>query len=39
MRRGTPFWLNIVAGAVVAGLIAIPLGIPALRLRRYSFVM
>ena len=39
MRWGTPFWLNIVAGAVVAGLVAIPLGIPALRLRRYSFVM
>lgn len=39
MRWGTPFWLNIVAGAAMAGLIAVPLGIPALRLRRYSFVM
>ena len=39
MRWGTPFWLNILAGAIVAGLVAVPLGIPALRLRRYSFVM
>ncbi len=39
MRWGTPFWLNIIAGAVVAGAVAVPLGIPALRLRRYSFVM
>jgi branched-chain amino acid transport system permease protein len=39
MRWGTPFWLNVLAGAVVAGLVAVPLCIPALRLRRYSFVM
>ncbi len=39
MRFGTPFWLNIAAGGLVAGLVAIPLGVPALRLRRYSFVM
>ena len=39
MRWGTPFWLNLLAGAVVAGCVALPLGIPALRLRRYSFVM
>jgi branched-chain amino acid transport system permease protein len=39
LRWGTPFWLNFCAGGVMAGLVAIPLGIPALRLRRYSFVM
>jgi branched-chain amino acid transport system permease protein len=39
MRWGTPFWFNITAGALMAGLVAVPLGIPALRLRRYSFVM
>lgn len=39
MRWGTPFWLNIAAAAIAAGLVALPLGIPALRLRRYSFVM
>jgi branched-chain amino acid transport system permease protein len=39
MRWGTPFWLNLVVGGVAAGVVAIPLGVPALRLRRYSFVM
>ena len=39
MRWGTPFWLNLLAAAAVAGAVAVPLGIPALRLRRYSFVM
>lgn len=39
MRWGTPFWLNLVVGGVAAGIVAIPLGVPALRLRRYSFVM
>jgi branched-chain amino acid transport system permease protein len=39
MRWGTPFWLNFCAASVVAGIVAIPLGFPALRLRRYSFVM
>ncbi len=36
---GTPFWFNFVAAGVVTGLIALPLGVPALRLRTYSFVM
>jgi branched-chain amino acid transport system permease protein len=36
---GTPFYLNLVAAGVVAGAIALPLGIPALRLRATSFVM
>jgi branched-chain amino acid transport system permease protein len=36
---GTPFYLNLVAAGAVAGAIALPLGIPALRLRATSFVM
>ena len=36
---GTPFMLNLVAAALIAALIALPLGIPALRLRTTSFVM
>jgi branched-chain amino acid transport system permease protein len=36
---GTPFVFNLVAAAVIAALIALPLGIPALRLRATSFVM
>jgi branched-chain amino acid transport system permease protein len=36
---GTPFVLNLAAAAVIAALIALPLGIPALRLRTTSFVM
>ncbi|MDR8864383.1 hypothetical protein FEP93_04820 [Burkholderia multivorans] len=39
MRFGTPFMLNIVLSGIVAGVVALPLGIPALRLRTYSFVM
>jgi branched-chain amino acid transport system permease protein len=39
MRWGTPFWLNLIIGGLAAGIVAVPLGIPALRLRRYSFVM
>lgn len=39
LRWGTPFWLNLLAAAVAAGIVAVPLGVPALRLRRYSFVM
>lgn len=39
MRWGTPFWLNVVAAGAAAGAVALPLGVPALRLRRYSFVM
>ena len=36
---GTPFVLNLVAAALIAALIALPLGVPALRLRTTSFVM
>lgn len=36
---GTPFYLNFIAAGAIAALIALPLGIPALRLRTISFVM
>ncbi len=36
---GTPFIVNLVAAGLIAALIALPLGIPALRLRTTSFVM
>ncbi|MGV1873154.1 MULTISPECIES: branched-chain amino acid ABC transporter permease [Agrobacterium] len=36
---GTPFYINIAAAGLVTGAIALPLGIPALRLRATSFVM
>lgn len=39
MHAGTPFYVNFAFSGVVTGLIALPLGIPALRLRTYSFVM
>lgn len=39
MHWGTPFWLNLCAGGLMAGAVAVPLGVPALRLRSYSFVM
>lgn len=39
MHAGTPFYVNFVFSGIVTGLIALPLGIPALRLRTYSFVM
>ena len=39
MHFGTPFVFNLCAAAVIAGLVALPLGIPALRLRTTSFVM
>lgn len=39
MHLGTPFVLNLVAAALIAALVALPLGIPALRLRTTSFVM
>ena len=39
LHFGTPFALNLVASGVIAAAIALPLGIPALRLRTYSFVM
>lgn len=36
---GTPFYINMAAAGLVTGAIALPLGIPALRLRATSFVM
>lgn len=39
VQFGTPFYVNVVAAALAAGLIALPLGVPALRLKTYSFVM
>src|SRR5207247_3638271 len=36
---GTPFYLNLVAAGAVAGAIAVPLGLPALRLGAASSVM
>src|SRR5437899_7030763 len=36
---GTPFYVNFLAAGLVAGAVALPLGIPALRLRATSFVM
>ncbi|MFC5519693.1 branched-chain amino acid ABC transporter permease [Polaromonas jejuensis] len=36
---GTPFLVNFLAAGLLAGLVALPLGIPALRLRDTSFVM
>ncbi len=39
MHFGTPFYVNFILAGLVTGLIALPLGIPALRLRTYSFVM
>lgn len=39
LHFGTSFAFNLVASGVIAAVIALPLGIPALRLRTYSFVM
>lgn len=39
VHYGTPFYVNVVAAGLAAGAIALPLGIPALRLRATSFVM
>lgn len=36
---GTPFYVNLIAAGAVSGALALPLGIPALRLRSTSFVM
>ena len=36
---GTPFLVNFLVAGLFAGLVALPLGIPALRLRDTSFVM
>jgi len=39
LHFGTSFLFNLAAGGVIAAAIALPLGIPALRLRTTSFVM
>lgn len=39
VNYGMPFYVNVVSAGLMAGLIALPLGIPALRLKTYSFVM
>jgi branched-chain amino acid transport system permease protein len=39
MQFATPFWLNFLAAGLVCAVIALPLAVPSLRLRRYSFVM
>jgi branched-chain amino acid transport system permease protein len=35
----TPFYINVVSAGLISGALALPLGIPALRLRATSFVM
>lgn len=39
LNWGTPFYLNLAAAGLAAGALAVPLAIPALRLRATSFVM
>jgi len=39
LHFGTPFVVNLIGAGLIAALIALPLGIPALRLRTTSFVM
>jgi len=39
MHYGTPFWFNLLAACLIPALLAVPLAIPALRLRHTSFVM
>lgn len=39
IHLGTPFLVNMLGAVVLSSLVAIPLGIPALRLRDTSFVM
>lgn len=39
MHFGTPFFVNFLGAGLIAALVALPLGIPALRLRATSFVM
>jgi branched-chain amino acid transport system permease protein len=39
LQFATPFWLNFVGAGLVCAVIAVPLGVPSLRLRQYSFVM
>ena len=39
LRLGWPFWLALPAAGVICALLAVPMAVPALRLRSYSFVM
>jgi len=39
LRLGWPFWLAFPAAGAVCALLAVPMAVPALRLRSYSFVM
>ena len=39
LRWGWPFWLALPAAGGVCALLAVPMAVPALRLRSYSFVM
>jgi branched-chain amino acid transport system permease protein len=39
LHLGTPVYVNLVVAGLTAGLVALPLGVPALRLKTYSFVM
>ena len=39
LRLGWPFWLAFPAAGLVCALIAVPMAVPALRLRSFSFVM
>ena len=39
LRLGWPFWLALPAAGAVCALVAVPMAVPALRLRSYSFVM
>src|SRR5438045_7395139 len=39
LLSGYPFWLGLVAGALVAGLFAFLLGLPVLRLRGHYFAI
>ena len=39
LRLGWPFWLAFPAAGVICAALAVPMAVPALRLRSYSFVM
>jgi branched-chain amino acid transport system permease protein len=39
LRLGWPFWLALPAAGLACALLAVPIAVPALRLRSYSFVM
>jgi branched-chain amino acid transport system permease protein len=39
LRLGWPFWAALPAAGAICALLAVPMAVPALRLRSYSFVM